>query len=302
MRNLEEATPVENCALVICLPLSLADVEAHLASGRRRDYVRAASRDTPAEESWAKIFASNARQATELMADAAALEVDVRSAGDLATLGGLFRTKKVVTLVAHFMAPDIRVDQIIDAPLAFERLKAGLSPEVVKYHLADVGTDGDSLPQQLAMAFVQMIKGEGLVDVRGVNTTEVQMRRRLELQSILGDSVELPAQVELSDGLHPVSAIAEQIPADFDGIVHLALCHSIALAEPVKAGHKERSVLTNLDPLSPRAVMFVLNHTYRLLANVDANGVRRSTMAKTNYMVAYHLLLRKFIEMANKDR
>jgi hypothetical protein len=75
-------------------------------------------------------------------------------------------------------------------------------------------------------------------------------------------------QIEMFDGMIPPEALAEQLPADFEGVSDLCVCNSIPLGQCIKQ-KRPHSLVKLVDAPVPFAMWF---HLYTMLFNVLKPG------------------------------
>ena len=57
-----------------------------------------------------------------------------------------------------------------------------------------------------------------------------------------------PPLIEYADGPHPLDEVVEALPAGFDGVLDLTVCHSTRAIAAIKTARPRCSVLTNREP------------------------------------------------------
>jgi hypothetical protein len=199
---------------------------------------------TPASERRA-LAERHAHLIEDLLATATAAGVRLSrtfAGADLHDLAAAFQSgARVVIIVAHwrgcgFTRPDF-------APDVWPRLSGRIADDdaaiarTLSDHLADATEGVPPSPGRLADLlndFVARVGGE-----------HDRSTVRDALDAFLPDCFAPGNGLELRDGIHKSDLVADEIPADWSGVVDLGICESFRLAEAMKEGRQDRRILTN---------------------------------------------------------
>lgn len=162
----------------------------------------------------------------------------------------LFAHAKVVTIFAHWRFTSIKEEDIINPSAILDLLRSSQEPihrlirkEVLLRH-PDYLEQERAERQSLATLLNEIASAandtylrsrgscsEGILEVNPAQT----ILHRVTFESAFAGFLRAADAIELSDGMHTVSEFAESIPATFDGVLDLTVCHSMVLGGAVKA-------------------------------------------------------------------
>ena len=148
---------------------------------------------------------------------------------------------RVVIILAHwrgcgFTRPDF-------APDVWPRLCARIADDdaaiarTLSDHLADATEGCAPSPGRLVDLLNDFISRVGGEHNRAIV--------RDALDAFFSDCFAPGNGLELRDGIHKSELVANEIPADWSGVVDLGVCESFRLAKTMKAGRQDRRILTN---------------------------------------------------------
>ena len=80
--------------------------------------------------------------------------------------------------------------------------------------------------------------------------------------------------LEFRDSYHKASAVAGMFAEDWAGVVDLAVCHSMYLAEAIKSGRDDRRILTNELDKQPERCLPELRETFLRLSSGGQNYIK----------------------------
>ncbi len=80
--------------------------------------------------------------------------------------------------------------------------------------------------------------------------------------------------LEFRDGYHKATTVARMFAEDWAGVVDLAVCHSLYLAEAIKSGRDDRRVLTNELAKQPERCLPELRETFLRLSSGGQNYIK----------------------------
>lgn len=89
--------------------------------------------------------------------------------------------------------------------------------------------------------------------------------------------------LEFRDGYHKATAVAGMFAEDWAGVVDLAVCHSLYLAEAIKSGRDDRRVLTNELAKQPERCLPELRETFLRLSLGGQNYINLRLKVFTAY-------------------
>jgi hypothetical protein len=99
----------------------------------------------------------------------------------------------------------------------------------------------------------------------------LRLRHRQLIDEAFPDILRSGNRVELRSGLHSSDIIARQVPADWSGVIDLAMCSSTSAAKIIKAGHKGRLVFSSNNEVVPQIRLRILRELYRRLGTEPCN-------------------------------
>lgn len=288
------------CALLIAPPLDLASFEKDVemagpqipAREARGDYALQMVKALPrpdAKTAWRKDGKIVAALCRELISDAQSLKVKVY---EKATREGLIEATKegvsVVVLVAHWRgsrvsATDLRIEAL---PAALERLQTSSDPfersllerlNLIVSNCTSV-LKASILADLISTAICQEAgypcerADDGFMNAPHRARAIGAVRDRLDA---LHPEFLVPGNcLEFRDGYHKAAAVADMFPEDWGGVVELAVCHSLYLAEAIKSGRNDRRVLTNELSKQPERCLPELRETFLRLSLEDQNYIK----------------------------
>jgi hypothetical protein len=241
------------------LPLEREQFKRDLASPGRFDFAARiqARYGLTAEGAW-RLFERSATYAAQVCDAVEKLGVSIFRAGDLGELRSSFTLAKVVSLVSHTRllpldpadvdGPQELCQMILgdDSPISTGLQKAlrrslGDPPWSDSYFL-----EGLSRVTELALqALAEDRPGDRGSTPSSEDFLPPEHLHRLALECLYGDHVRASEVVELRDGLHPLRAIIEAIPAGWRGVLDLTLCNSAALAPWIKRSRPDCLLVVN---------------------------------------------------------
>ena len=264
--SLEEITPAD-CALAVGVPLTETDFVARRARPDSWDFAANYERGRNPQSAWKK-YEPEAKAMRRQCDEIAAMGAAVKCCATLADFSALFADFKVVALLTHWpllsLAPeDIKDLEAIRAALLtpthpiHEHLRRALAARAGG--AAQPVTDGnsgeeESLPKQL-VAIVEeenrryampLAKRTPLarflawffpkfsqVSLKGHIHTGPFLSRAV-LEGAFQKEIVPGPTIEFADGMHTLPDFLEAIPPKFSGVLHMAVCHSVLPAQPVK--------------------------------------------------------------------
>jgi len=261
----------KDCALLVAPPLDLesfrGDVEmarpsvpARLARG---DYAHQMVKALPTpsvDKAWDKDGQAVASLCRKLIADAVSVGVNVYVDASRDRLTKVTRDNAaVIVIVAHWRgsrvaASDLRIHELENAmraaqsssdPFAwriYERLDSIVSESGLETR-ASVLADAISVEICREAGYPDPRPDDGFMNGPERSTTIGQVRDRAD--ALFPDFLVPGHCLEFRDGYHKAHVVAEMFDPGWSGVVELAVCHSIHLAERIKSGREDRRIFTN---------------------------------------------------------
>ncbi len=297
---IKKITHPNDCSLLIALPLDYdsfkKDVKMSMpvipARYARGDYafkmVNALSK-TNVEKAWDKYGSVVASLCRDLISDAKSVGVMIY---ENATRERLIQITEagtpVLVIVAHWrgsrvLAADIRIDEFWNSLTAikkssdrferniFERLESLVSDTTL---VPKASVLADSISSAICMeAGYQNPKP----DDNYMNDPErlIAIGRIRDRVDTLFPNFLVPGNcLELRDGYHKASEIAGMFHKHWSGIVELAVCHSVYLAEAIKSGRDNCRVITNEQAKHPERCIQELRETFLSLSLGNQNYIK----------------------------
>lgn len=281
--DLRTPTPPGGCALAIALPLTAQAFAADLEAGPAMDYSRGLLGVLTPEATWRDTGAPLAELVLATAAEAAAAGITVVREAGLAELGHLFAAFPVVIVVAHWrghrlVAGDLRLPAAAIARRIMaggDEAARGLGQHLDGDTLAEIAEGRAARPEvRLAALLDGLVAGPSPAATTGEPAADAFWRaacRRTALDGWWPEAFRPGNRLELRDGLQSAEAVAAAVPEGWTGIADFAVCHSMLLAETVKAGRPERRVMMRERRLDPRFYLQLLRRAVAEIARGDRN-------------------------------
>jgi hypothetical protein len=218
----------------------------------------------------------------DVIATARECKAEVVTDLGLGGLGALCEQFSVVMLVAHWKPATFFCDDLLD-PIGFiARLREAADP-LAAYHRDCLSAEARRLieePERFAadrtLACVTLVGELNRIlqtnafgpPLPGATANFRAFRHREHCDLAYSGLISPGNRVEFGDGLHPIEAVVREIPEDFNGILDLAICNSIFLAEEIRRHRRHcRRVLANEEKSMPRFRLLNFKYVLKLLAS-----------------------------------
>lgn len=298
MDDLSFPTAPTTCGFLVALPMTYEAIESALLGGPYADYVgRGALWGSP-RDIWLRSFEAVATTARAVTDRVAGTGVNVRTDGTLDDLAALFRSMRVVTVVAHWRGADVSTDDIKspsadliaqfagDGSKCASRLREGFPP-TWRADLDRAGTERNRCSRLAELLNARMRKRPPLHEPPAgtewhMDELTLRHENRDALDGWLKSKLKPGNRLELADGLHAPSALNAVVPSKWRGIADFSNCHSAQLINEIKQGRPDRVVISNELETNPVRRLTLLAIIYDLLARSPANYADvRFTLAKS---------------------
>jgi hypothetical protein len=249
------ATPAD-CALAVALPLTFEEF-ARDAVSPHKDFARSvvANSGRSVDAAWRELYEPKVMSLyTRVVARAESLGVTVVPRVTADALRALLERFHVVSLFAHSRLAPVRPDDIVMPTGILETIEAG--DLVVTVHLRDLfatqqwASDEAVLRDQLADALDRSLEPSrawsASTVARDDSDRPAHYLNRVMLEDALGAALRPAPLLELRDGLVTHGELLAMIPGDFDGVLDLSVCNSVALGESIKRRRPHCLVVENM--------------------------------------------------------
>jgi hypothetical protein len=278
--DLRTPTLPKDCGLAIALPLTKEEFRLDATENRKdHDYAPRQANENTWESYWQEHIKSASDIALELIQIAQNLGIEVRESAKLNDLTELFKTRTVVTIIAHWCGHNLARNDLLGSPENFV-------DKILASHENDF----------IASMLRSQIQVSKLEEIQSASNTEQSRKDLIEALNTALDSsllqppdlypnmVELPVVnralldhwagaclkpgnlMELRDGLHSVLDVAHQIPKNFSGIIHLVMCQSTYLGNQIRQNYPNRRVIMSPGGIHPIPNMLILKLLYLQLS------------------------------------
>jgi len=257
-----------DCALVVAVPVTEAEFFRDLEEDSGKEFVKLYRRQQPdvtLPSLWADHYAKvEAEAIVDVAAEVEGLGVTVHCGATLASLGALVSLRKVVTLVAHWQSGTVRARDVVDPRALLQRLTEADVPfvrRVVRALPSDLHESmlARSRRHPIDAAWLEMFcdRLSGVLDDRPFwdvasgseperyDEAEILERNAACLRSEMPDLLRDGSGFEFADGTHPVARVIREIPDGYQGVLDLAVCHSVVPGEAIKRERRGCLVMIN---------------------------------------------------------
>jgi hypothetical protein len=290
-------TDPRNCTLLIGLPINDADFLSDCALWPDRDFAARLSVRGKLKEEWTHLEGMlneliDAAQSSGLIVIRQATKADFARA--------FTRGSEVIVLVAHWRGArlegrDLLVDPEICATAIFNSTPIGFSPETlqelrlrVTKALDDTPTLHSAMERRSHFAdrlnehvvqglpplpgLIEPAKGERLI----VGDLWLETLQRDVLDSCSAGTIVPGNRVELRDGLHAPSSLAELVPEPWTGLIDLSMCRSVILGQAIKQGRGDRGMIVRRGTVDPSITLVLMRRLFLELGTRPVNYASRS--------------------------
>ncbi len=295
-------TRPQECAILIAPPLDVnsfeKDVEMAAASiparDARGDYAFRMVKALPepdVRKAWDKDGQVVASLCRELISDARSVGVKVYEEASQERLIQVTNERiSVVVLVAHWRGSrvcdtDIRLSELWNALTAIQTSSDPFEQRIFN-HLQSIVSNTEEIPRasEIADAISAIIcmeagyppptpdDDDSFMDAPPRASAIGRVRDRVD--KLFPDFLVPGNCLEFRDGYHKASAVADMFPPNWSGVVELAVCHSLYLAEVIKSGRDDRRILTNELAKQPERCIPELCETFLRLSSGDQNYIK----------------------------
>jgi hypothetical protein len=234
---------------------------------------------------------------SRLVDQAGKLGVAVRENANMQDLAGLFGSRRVVTIVAHWRGPQIsRRDLQIEAAVILNRMSQA-SGEVVHRLICGLPADWSTRLNSTQSEQERCSRLAELLDARmcrlpalasppagtewHADAVTLRHMNRVALEQLWPDAIKAGNRLELADGLHSADALGAIVPEKWEGIADFSNCQSAQLIDKIKQYRSDRIVIANEGETNPVRRMELLRVVYDLLSKnqTDYASVREAMAA-----------------------
>lgn len=288
------------CALLVAPALDFESFEKDVemagssipAQQARGDYAFQMVRALPKPDvktAWCKDGQGVALLCRELISDAESVDVKVcREATRQQLIKATNDGASVVVLVAHWRgsrvsATDLRMEALPDALYALQTSSDPFERNLLE-RLDSIMSSSEGAPKASVIADListaiceqaghpNSRPDDGFMNASHRACTIGAVRDRVD--ELFCDFLVPGNCLEFRDGYHKASAVAGMFSEDWSGVVDLAVCHSLYLAEAIKSGRDDRRVLTNEFAKQPERCLPELRETFLRLSSGEQNYIK----------------------------
>jgi hypothetical protein len=280
-------TTPRDCGVALAVPLERSAFLRALEPGRL-EYARNYREDNGGESIlpetlWNRYERQEAGPVRALVAEARSFGVEVVTDCTLAGLVELLRRKRVVVVAAHWhdgrlQRADIRDPAALCHRLVHDRagVLAALRQRLSRECVIELNRVGPSRPMtegglgELLTAINAALAAGFLLPGPGPEAPSLPIyyvdRNRAALVEACPEAIDDTVGLELSDATWSAARVCEAIGHDFDGLLDLAVCYSVLLAEEIKHANPSCAVIANRAATPPGVRLVIVREILRQLA------------------------------------